>query len=75
MSIPFTLIAGPCVLESPELVFDMAAELKAISERLGIRLLFKTSFDKANRSSGGSFRGPGMEQGLDRTDLANEVAL
>lgn len=64
MSIPFTLIAGPCVLESPELVFDMAAELKAISERLGIRLLFKTSFDKANRSSGGSFRGPGMEKGL-----------
>ena len=64
MSIPFTLIAGPCVLESPELVFDMAAELKAISERLGIRLLFKTSFDKANRSSGGSFRGPGMERGL-----------
>ena len=64
MSIPFTLIAGPCVLESPELVFDMAAQLKAISERLGIRLLFKTSFDKANRSSGGSFRGPGLEQGL-----------
>ena len=64
MSVPFTLIAGPCVLESPELVVGMAAELKAISERLGIRLLFKTSFDKANRSSGGSFRGPGMEQGL-----------
>ena len=64
MSIPFTLIAGPCVLESPELVVGMAAELKAISERLGIRLLFKTSFDKANRSSGGSFRGPGMEKGL-----------
>ena len=64
MSIPFTLIAGPCVLESSELVFEMAAELKAISERLGIRLLFKTSFDKANRSSGGSFRGPGLEQGL-----------
>ena len=65
MSIPFTLIAGPCVLESPELVVDMAAALKAMSERLGIRLLFKTSFDKANRSSGGSFRGPGMEQGLE----------
>ena len=65
MSIPFTLIAGPCVLESPELVFGMAAALKAMSERLGIRLLFKTSFDKANRSSGGSFRGPGMEQGLE----------
>ena len=64
MSIPFTLIAGPCVLESPALVFDMAAELKAMSERLGIRLLFKTSFDKANRSSGSSFRGPGMEHGL-----------
>ena len=59
MSIPFTLIAGPCVLESPELVVGMAAELKAISERLGIRLLFKTSFDKANRSSL-----PRMEQGL-----------
>ena len=65
MSIPFTLIAGPCVLESPELVFAMAGALKAMSERLGIRLLFKTSFDKANRSSGGSFRGPGMEQGLE----------
>lgn len=64
MSIPFTLIAGPCVLESPELVFDMAAALKAMSERLGIRLLFKTSFDKANRSSGSSFRGPRMEHGL-----------
>ena len=64
MSIPFTLIAGPCVLESPELAFEVATELKAMSERLDIRLLFKTSFDKANRSSGASFRGPGIEQGL-----------
>ena len=65
MSIPFTLIAGPCVLESPELAFELAAKLKAMSDRLGIRYLFKTSFDKANRSSVDSFRGPGLEQGLE----------
>ncbi|MBC1261930.1 3-deoxy-8-phosphooctulonate synthase [Synechococcus sp. BSF8S] len=60
----FTLIAGPCVIESPELVFEVAETVKAITERLGITYVFKASFDKANRSSGGSFRGPGMAEGL-----------
>ena len=76
MSIPFTLIAGPCVLESPELAFELAAKLKAMSDRLGIRYLFKTSFDKANRSSGASFRGPGLEQGLQvLAQLKQELGL
>ena len=60
----FTLIAGPCVIESRELVFEVAEQVKEITDRLGINYIFKASFDKANRSSGGSFRGPGMEQGL-----------
>ncbi len=60
----FTLIAGPCVIESPELVFTVAERMKAMAERLGITYVFKASFDKANRSSGGSFRGPGVEEGL-----------
>ena len=62
---PFTLIAGPCVIESRELVLEVAAELKAISERLAIRVIFKASFDKANRSAGDSFRGPGLNRGLE----------
>ncbi|MCP9772330.1 3-deoxy-8-phosphooctulonate synthase [Synechococcus sp. Tobar12-5m-g] len=60
----FTLIAGPCVIESPELVFGIAERVKQITERLGITYVFKASFDKANRSSGGSFRGPGVAEGL-----------
>jgi 2-dehydro-3-deoxyphosphooctonate aldolase (KDO 8-P synthase) len=60
----FTLIAGPCVIESRDLATTVARELKAICEPLGIRYVFKASFDKANRSSGGSFRGPGMQEGL-----------
>jgi len=60
----FTLIAGPCVIESRDLAFEVAERVKAITDRLGIRYIFKASFDKANRSSGGSFRGPGVEQGL-----------
>jgi 2-dehydro-3-deoxyphosphooctonate aldolase (KDO 8-P synthase) len=60
----FTLIAGPCVIESPELVFSVAEQMKAITDRLGINYVFKASFDKANRSSGGSFRGPGVAEGL-----------
>ncbi len=60
----FTLIAGPCVIESPELVFQVAERMQAIAERLGITYIFKASFDKANRSSGGSFRGPGVSGGL-----------
>ena len=61
---PLTLVAGPCVIESPELVFAIAARLQEIGERLGIEPIFKASFDKANRSSGKSFRGPGPQEGL-----------
>jgi 2-dehydro-3-deoxyphosphooctonate aldolase (KDO 8-P synthase) len=61
---PFFLIAGPCVIESEQLVLDTAGALKELTERLNIPFIFKSSFDKANRSSGGSFRGPGMEEGL-----------
>ena len=58
------LIAGPCVVESEQLTIDIAGKLKEISEKLSINLIFKASFDKANRSSVKSFRGPGQEQGL-----------
>ncbi|MCP9849554.1 3-deoxy-8-phosphooctulonate synthase [Cyanobium sp. Morenito 9A2] len=61
----FTLIAGPCVIESPELVLSVAERVKAITDRLGITYVFKASFDKANRSSGGTFRGPGVAEGLE----------
>jgi 2-dehydro-3-deoxyphosphooctonate aldolase (KDO 8-P synthase) len=61
---PFFLIAGPCVIESEALVLDVAGRLKEITGRLGIPFIFKASFDKANRSSRASFRGPGMEAGL-----------
>jgi 2-dehydro-3-deoxyphosphooctonate aldolase (KDO 8-P synthase) len=62
---PFFLIAGPCVIESREMAFDTAGKLKEITARLGIPFIYKSSFDKANRSSGKSYRGPGMEKGLD----------
>ncbi len=58
------LIAGPCVIESEGLTLDIAGNLKEISEKLSINLIFKASFDKANRSSVASFRGPGQEEGL-----------
>ncbi len=61
----FTLVAGPCVIESPEMVFEIAGKVKEITDRLGIRYIFKASFDKANRSSGGSYRGPGVAEGLE----------
>ena len=61
---PFFLIAGPCVIESEELQLRTAEELKRIANKLGILLIFKSSFDKANRSSDRSFRGPGMDEGL-----------
>ena len=61
---PFLLIAGPCVLESEALAREVAAALKEIAERLSISLVFKSSFDKANRTSLDSFRGPGLEDGL-----------
>ena len=61
---PFFLIAGPCVIESEELQLRTAERLKQITDKLGIYFIFKSSFDKANRSSGTSFRGPGMDEGL-----------
>lgn len=61
----FFLIAGPCVIESEQLQMDVAGQLKEICASLGIPFIFKSSFDKANRSSGTSFRGPGMEKGLE----------
>ena len=61
----FTLIAGPCVIESRDLALEVAERVKAITAPLGIRYIFKASYDKANRSSGGSFRGPGVEGGLE----------
>ena len=61
---PLFLIAGPCVVESRQLQIDTAAKLKEITGRLGMPFIFKSSFDKANRTSASSFRGPGLEEGL-----------
>lgn len=74
----FFLIAGPCVIESEQLQMDVAGQLKEITGSLGIPFIFKSSFDKANRSSGTSFRGPGREKGLEilakiRKDLSVPV--
>ncbi|APW46909.1 3-deoxy-8-phosphooctulonate synthase [Rhodoferax antarcticus] len=62
---PFFLIAGPCVIESEQLQMDTAGTLKEITTSLGIPFIFKSSFDKANRSSGSTFRGPGIDKGLE----------
>lgn len=62
---PFFLIAGPCVVESEQLQMDVAGRLKEVTSALGIHFIFKSSYDKANRSSGTSFRGPGMDKGLE----------
>jgi 2-dehydro-3-deoxyphosphooctonate aldolase (KDO 8-P synthase) len=61
---PLFLIAGPCVVESEQLQIDVAGRLQEMTGALGIPFIFKSSYDKANRSSGSSFRGPGMDQGL-----------
>jgi 2-dehydro-3-deoxyphosphooctonate aldolase (KDO 8-P synthase) len=61
---PLFLIAGPCVIESPALTQEIAGRLKEITTRLGVPYIFKASYDKANRSSRASFRGPGIEAGL-----------
>jgi len=61
---PLFLIAGPCVVESRELQIDVAGKLKEVTAKLGVPFIFKSSYDKANRSSGKSFRGPGMDEGL-----------
>jgi len=62
---PFFLIAGPCVIESEQLQMDVAGQLKEMTSALGIPFIFKSSFDKANRSSGNTFRGPGIDKGLE----------
>ena len=73
---PFFLIAGPCVVESEQLQMDTAGALKEITSALGIPFIFKSSYDKANRSSGASFRGPGMERGLEiLAKVKKELAL
>jgi len=64
MSHPLRLIAGPCVIESRDLVLQIADQVGALCQRLGIDYVFKASFDKANRSSGQAYRGPGAEEGL-----------
>ncbi|RPI14041.1 MAG: 3-deoxy-8-phosphooctulonate synthase [Lysobacterales bacterium] len=61
---PFFLIAGPCVIESEALVVEVAGRMRELTRELGIPYVFKASYDKANRSSKASFRGPGLEQGL-----------
>lgn len=61
---PFFLICGPCVIESEQLAIDTAGFMKEMTDRLGIPYIYKSSFDKANRSSSKSFRGPGLEEGL-----------
>lgn len=61
---PLFLIAGPCAIESRQMAIDTAGELKAITAALGVPFIYKSSFDKANRSSGKSFRGPGIDEGL-----------
>jgi 2-dehydro-3-deoxyphosphooctonate aldolase (KDO 8-P synthase) len=73
---PFFLISGPCVVESRELVFDVAGRLKEMCAALGVPFVFKASYDKANRSSGKSFRGPGMDQGLQiLADVRRELGV
>ncbi len=75
---PFFLIAGPCVIESYDLAMQTSLDLKRITERLNIPFIYKSSFDKANRSSHESFRGPGLEEGLrilDEVRLQNDVPV
>src|SRR6516225_721101 len=69
---PLLWIAGPCVIESHELTLSVADTLKGLAERLDLPLIFKASFDKANRSSGKSFRGPGLESGLRTLETVKE---
>src|SRR4051812_19122589 len=73
---PFFLIAGPCVIESHQMALDTAGRLKEITTELGIPFIYKSSFDKANRSSGTSFRGLGMEKGLEiLADVKREIGV
>jgi 2-dehydro-3-deoxyphosphooctonate aldolase (KDO 8-P synthase) len=70
---PLFLIAGPCVVESEELQLRTAERLKGITDRIGVQFIFKSSFDKANRSSDKSYRGPGMDEGLRILDKVRDA--
>ena len=70
---PFFIFAGPCVVESKEHALMMAGELKDIAERLSLPLVYKSSFDKANRTSVSAYRGPGMDEGLDILQMVKET--
>jgi len=73
---PLLIIAGPCVIESWDMLFKTAQELKSLSETMGFALVFKSSFDKANRTSNSSFRGPGLEKGLSMlADIKSQLGL
>lgn len=73
---PFFLIAGPCVIESRQMAFDTAGALKELTDELGIPFIYKSSFDKANRSSGSSYRGPGQQEGLQiLADVRTELGV
>ena len=73
---PLFIVAGPCVIESEEVIFYTAERLKKICERIGLPLLFKSSYDKANRTSFSSFRGPGLEKGLRiLSDMRSKFAI
>ncbi|KAG9143890.1 hypothetical protein Leryth_016095 [Lithospermum erythrorhizon] len=75
---PFFLMAGPNVIESEDHIFYMAKHIKAITSKLGVQLIFKSSFDKANRTSSKSFRGPGLEEGLkilEKVKLAYDLPI
>lgn len=73
---PIFLIAGTCVIESRQMAMDVAGQLKEITSALGIPFIYKSSFDKANRSSGKSFRGPGMDKGLEiLADVRKEIGV
>ena len=72
----FFIIAGPCVLEEEKLTLSIAREMKRITSELGIKFIFKASFDKANRTSINSFRGPGIDSGLDQLKrIKDEVGV
>ena len=71
---PFFLIAGPCVIEGEQMAIDIACRMKEITGSLGIPYIFKASYDKANRTSGKSYRGLGMEKGLEILKKVREVA-
>lgn len=73
---PLLIIAGPCVIESWDVLYKTAQELKSLSEKMGFALVFKSSFDKANRTSNSSFRGPGLEKGLAMlADIKSQLGL